>query len=167
VVEEAGRLIGRTEAEHVSPQLAGAYRDLWAFVLGGTANLEGDGLKKALAPFAWWFDSDLPEAWTLPELLRLLERGIKPDPDFSVFRRLPSFADSHPVETLRVVELLADASGERWTIQVHESEIRKVIEVSIHSADALIRARAEAVVHRLGRMGLGGLASLLEAPAGE
>ena len=166
VVEEAGRLIGRTEAKDVSPELAGAYRDLWTFVLGATAVLEGDDLKKALAPFAWWFDSELPGEWTLPELVRLLERGIKPDPDFSVFRRLPSFAADHPEETLRVVELLADGRGERWTVQVHEGEIRQVLEVSIHSADDLIRARAEAVVHRLGRMGLGGLASLLQAPGG-
>jgi len=166
VVEEAGRLIGRTEAKDVSPELAGAYRDLWTFVLGATAVLEGDDLKKALAPFAWWFDSELPGEWTLPGLLRLLERGIKPDPDFSVFRRLPSFAADHPEETLRVVELLADGRGERWTVQVHEGEIRQVLEVSIHSADDLIRARAEAVVHRLGRMGLGGLASLLQAPGG-
>ena len=164
VVEEAGRLIGRTEAKDVSPELASAYRDLWTFVLRATADLEGDGFKKALAPFAWWFDSELPGEWTLPELLRLLERGIKPDPDFSVFRRLPSFAVDHPEETLRVVELLADGGGERWTVQVHEGEIRKVLEVSIHSADDLIRARAEDVVHRLGRLGLGGLASLLQPP---
>jgi hypothetical protein len=166
VVEEAGRLIGRTEAKDVSPELAAAYRDLWTLVLEATANLEGDGLKNALAPFAWWFDSELSGEWTLPELLRLLERGIKPDPDFSIFRRLPSFAADHPKETLRVVELLADEGGERWTVQVHEGEIRQVLEVSIHSADGLIRARAEAVVHRLGRMGLGGLASLLKAPGG-
>jgi hypothetical protein len=132
--------------------------------LGATAVLEGDDLKKALAPFAWWFDSELPGEWTLPGLLRLLERGIKPDPDFSVFRRLPSFAADHPEETLRVVELLADGRGERWTVQVHEGEIRKVLEVSIHSADDLIRARAEALVHSLGRLGLGGLASLLTGP---
>jgi len=42
-----------------------------------------------------------------------------------------------------VVELLADGRGERWTVQVHEGEIRQVLEVSIHSADDLIRARAE------------------------
>jgi hypothetical protein len=164
VVEEAGRLIGRTEAKDVSPELAGAYGDLWTFVLKATANLEGDGLKEALAPFAWWFDSELSGEWTLPELLRLLERGITPDPDFAVFRRLPSFAADHPEETLRVIEQLAEEGDGQWTLQVHEGEIRQVLEVSIHSADELIRARAEAVVHRLGRLGLGGLASLLQAP---
>jgi hypothetical protein len=49
MVEEAGRLIGRTEAKDVAPELAAAYRDLWTFVLDATGNLEGDDLKKALA----------------------------------------------------------------------------------------------------------------------
>lgn len=163
VVEESGRLIGRTEAKDVSPELAAAYRDLWTFVLEATGNLEGDDLKKALAPFAWWFDSELSGEWTLPELLRLLERGITPDPDFAIFRRLPSFATDHPEETLRVIERLAEEGNERWTLRVHEGEIRQVLEVSIHSDDELIRARAEAVVHRLGHLGLGGLAGLLRA----
>jgi hypothetical protein len=163
VVEEAGRLIGRTEAEDISPQLAAAYRDLWAFVLEATANLEGNGLEQALASFAWWFDSDLSGEWTLPELLRLLERSITPDPDFAVFRRLPSFAADHPAETLRVIELLAEAGNEDWTLRVHEGEIRQVLEVSINSEDDLLRARAVAVVHRLGRLGLGGLAGLLRS----
>lgn len=164
VVEEAGRLIGRTEAKDIPPDLATAYRELWTFILEATANLEGDDLKKALAPFAWWFDSELPGEWTLPELLRLLEIGITPDPDFAVFRRLSSFATDHPEETLRVVEALAETGDERWTLRVHENEIRQVLEVSIRSNDDLLRARSEAVVHRLGRLGLGGLASLLPAP---
>jgi hypothetical protein len=96
VVEESGRLIGRTEAKDVSAELAAAYRDLWTFVLEATGNLEGDDLKKALAPFAWWFDSELSGEWTLPELLRLLERGITPDPDFAIFRRLPSLPPTTP-----------------------------------------------------------------------
>lgn len=166
VVEEAGRLIGRTEAKDISPDLANAYRELWTFILEATANLEGDDLRKALAPFAWWFDSELPGEWTLPELLRLLEIGIPPDPDFAVFRRLPSLARDHPEETLRVVEALAETGDESWTLRVHENEIRSVLEVSIRSNDDLVRARAEAIVHRLGRLGLGGLASLLPARGG-
>lgn len=63
-----------------------------------------------------------------------------------------------------MIERLAGEGGERWTLQVHEGEIRQVLEVSIHSADDLIRARAEAIVHRLGRLGLRGLASLLTGP---
>lgn len=161
VVEEAGRLIGRTEAKDIPPELAAAYRELWTFVLDETADLEGDELRKALAPFAWWFDSELSGEWTLPELLRLLALGIAPDPDFVVFRRLPSFAAEHPEETLQVIERLAEDGDERWTLRVHEGEIRAVLEVSIGSNDDLLRARAVAVVHRLGRFGLGGLASLL------
>ena len=125
--------------------------------------LEGDDLKKALAPFAWWFNSELSGDWTLPELLRVLERGITPDPVFAIFRRLPSLATNQPEETLRVIEWLAQAGNERWTLRVHEGEIRQVLEVSTHSDDELIRARAEAVVHRLCHLGLGGLAGLLHA----
>lgn len=163
VTEEAGRLIGRTEAEHISPQLAIAYHDLWTFVLQATSNLEGEDLRTALAPFAWWFDSDLPAEWTLPELLGLLERGITPDPDFTVFRRLPSFAPEHPQEALRVIEILAEGNDEDWAIRVHEGEIRQVLQASINSEDDLLSARAVAVVHRLGRFGLGGLAGLLRS----
>jgi hypothetical protein len=62
-----------------------------------------------------------------------------------------------------VIERLAEEGNERWTLRVHEGEIRQVLEVSILSDDELIRARAEAVVHRLGHLGLGGLAGLLRA----
>jgi hypothetical protein len=165
VVEEAGRLIGRTDAKDVSPELADAYRDLWSFILEATGNLEGEDLKESLAPFAWWFDSELPGDWTLHELLGLLERGVTPNPDFAVFRRLPVHAADHPEETLRVIERLADEGDRRWTLRVHEGAIRQVLEVSINANDELVRARAEAVVHRLGRLGLGGLAGLLR-PAG-
>ena len=163
VVAEAGRLISRTEADDVSPVLAAAYRDLWTFILGATSHLGADDVKRALAPFAWWFDSELSAEWTLPEIVRLLELGVMPNPDFAIFRRLPSYATNHPVETLRVLELLADAGDERWTLRVHEGEIRRVLDASIHSDDELTRARAEAVVHRLGQLGLGGLAGLLHS----
>jgi hypothetical protein len=163
VVEEAGHLNSRTEANDISPELSTAYRELWAFVLEATANLEGEALEQALAPFAWWFGWELPGEWTLPELLRLMERGIRPDPDYGLFRRLPGLAAEHPEETLRVLELLAAKGDEEWRLRVHEGEIRQVLEVSINAEDELIRARVEAVVHRLGRLGLGGLASLLGA----
>jgi hypothetical protein len=163
VVEEAGHLIGRTDAKDLSPELSTAYRELWDFVLEATGNLEGQALEEALAPFAWWFGSELPGEWTLRELLRLLERGISPDPDYGVFRRLPALAAGQPEATLRVIELLAAKGDEGWRLRVHEGEIRQVLEASTDVDDGLIRARVEAVVHRLGRLGLGGLASLLGA----
>src|SRR4029453_18347301 len=100
MVEEAGRLIGRTEANHMSPALIAGYRDLWGVILDGTSNLDAEALKVALAPFAWWFDSQLPGDWTLAELLALFDRGVTPAPTFALFRRLPSLAASHPEETL-------------------------------------------------------------------
>ena len=163
VVEEAGHGISTAEAEDVSPELSTAYQELWAFVLEATANLEGQALEEALAPFAWWFGSELPGEWTLPELLRLMERGINPDPAYGVLRRLAALAAQQPEAALRVVELLAAKGDEGWRLQVHEGEIRQVLEVSINAEDELIGARVEAVVHRLGRSGLGGLASLLGA----
>lgn len=150
-------VVGGPGSERVS------YQELWTFVLEATANLEREALEQALAPYAWWFGSELPGEWTLPELLRLMERGIRPDPDYGLLRRLPGLAAEHPEETLRVLELLAAKGDEEWRLRVHESEIRQVLEVSINAHGELIRARAEAVVHRLGRLGLGGLASLLDA----
>lgn len=59
VVEEAGRMIGRTEAEHVTPELVTAFTGLWAFILEASSNLDAAAAKNALAPFAWWFDAAL------------------------------------------------------------------------------------------------------------
>ena len=165
VVEEAGRLISGSEPEDITPELATAYSDLWAVILETTTGLEPDGLKQALAPFAWWFDSGLPTDWTLAALLGLLDRGITPDPTFAVFKRLPSLAAEHPEETLRVLEGLAERGDKDWSLRVHEGEIRQVLEVAINASDVLVKARAIAVVHRLGTFGLGGLASLLHPPA--
>ncbi len=92
VVEEAGRLIGRTRAEQVTPQIIEAYQALWPFILDATANLDPDNAKTALAPFVWWFDSDLPQEWSAQQLLALMKRKILPEPVFPVFRRLPALS---------------------------------------------------------------------------
>jgi hypothetical protein len=166
VVEEAGRLIGRTPAADITAAIVAGYRDLWAFIIEASSTLDAEAAKTALAPFAWWFDSDLPGDWTLPELLALMERGILPDPAFPVVGRLPGFVAQHPAETLRVVEILAGGKDEDWTLRTQEAEIRTVLAGSIHAADPMQRERAAALVHRMVRLGLAGLASLLREREG-
>lgn len=161
IVEEAGRLVHNTHADLVTQELGDAYRDLWALILDTSSRLEPDALVSSLAPFAWWFDSPLPANWTLPELVRLMELGVRPNPEFGVVRRLPEFAPDRPELTLRVVELIAEGAAKDWTLRVHEGEIRQVLAASIAGDDGMQRARAEAMVHRLGRVGLVGLGSLL------
>lgn len=161
VVEEAGRLVGRTEAEQVTTTLANAFADLWTFVLEASSNLEAAASKTALAPFAWWFDSALPGDWALGQLLSLMERGILPSPAFAVFRRLPDLVAEHPAETLRVVEILVGGDDEDWSIRTQEDEIKAVLAASVGAEDEFQRERAIALVNQLVRSGLPGLASLV------
>lgn len=161
IVEEAGRLIGRTPAEDVTPKLASAFTDLWAFILESSSNLDAEAAKTALAPFAWWFDSELPADWALGRLLALMDRGILPSPAFAVFRRLPALAADQSADTLRVVEILAHGGDRDWSLRTQEDEVRTVLAASVGAQDDLQRERAVALVNRLVRAGLPGLASLV------
>jgi hypothetical protein len=160
VVEEAGHLIHRSP--DVSPEVADAFRELWAYIRRTAEEGDADVAKASLGGFAWWFDSSLSADWTLPELVDLLARGVRIDPEFEVFARLAAAAEGgEPVLALNALEALSDQIEQGWVLRGHEKEISAVLEASLGSGDAMQKARAEVLVDRLGRAGLSGLGALL------
>jgi len=164
VVETAGHLIHATGADDVTDALATAFQELWTLVLEEASNLDDEGRSRALAPFAWWFASPLPAGWTLPELLRLLEREVIPDHDFLILDRLAEVSATFPAETVRVIEILANRGDDQWTLRTQEEDVKRVLAASVDAEDALQRQRVQALVHRLVRLGLRGVASLRRDP---
>ena len=145
-------MAGPSKAD-IAPELDAAYRDLWDLCRNPARTWTESVSRRRWRRLRGGSGRIYRENGLCPSCFSLLDQEVKPDPDYGIFRRLPSLAADHPEETLRVVEKLADDPEEPWTLQVHENEIRQVLEVSIHSSDDLVRARAEALVHRLGRIG--------------
>jgi hypothetical protein len=157
IVEEAGQ-IARSSGE-LDESIAASFRELWGKLR--TPGEASAALRNALGGFAWWFASTLDPAWTLVELVRLLESGVAVDPVFLVFPRLSEVAGRNPTLATRALNHLVPSGDDRWRIRIHEDEIREVLRAGLAADDALTSARAESLVHRFGRFGLLGLGSLL------
>ncbi len=159
VVEEAGRLINRSG--EVSKEIAEAFRELWAYIRRVAEETDGEAARASLGGFAWWFDSPLAVDWTLPELVDLLARGVRIDPEFEVFGRLGAAAEAYPTLALQALEALSGQIEEPWVLRAHENEIRAILTPCLRGDDEMLKARAEVLIHRLGRAGLNALGGLL------
>lgn len=159
VVEEAGRLINRST--DVSPEIMEAFHDLWVHIRRAAEETDPDVAKASLGGFAWWFDSPLPAAWTLPELVELLTLGVRMDPEFTVFKQLAAAAPAQSALALQALEAITGDVTQGWVLRAHEKEISVVLETCLRGTDGVLRARAEVLVHKLGRAGLLALGDLL------
>lgn len=159
VVEEAGRMVNRSG--DVPPKIAAAFRELWFDIRRVAEETDPEVAKASLGGFAWWFDSSLPADWTLRELVDLLGRGVRIDPEFAVFGRLAAAAEAQPALALQALEGVSGQVAQGWVLRAHEREISAVLEACLRSGDEALRARAEVLIDRLGRAGLLGLGALL------
>jgi hypothetical protein len=58
---------------------------------------------------------------------------------------------------------MAPKSDEEWTFRVHQKDVAAVLRLGLIAGDDMVRARAVALVHRYGRVGLVELGDLLKA----
>ena len=160
IVTESGRMIRRTA--EISDDLATSLISIWKRIRAIVETRPDRAAVEALAPFGWWFATSLPVARTMPELLWLADQQVSPDPEFLVVERLADVAAEYPREALTVVEQIDRQAVHDWVLRGHENELRTILAAGLRVSDDLVRVRAEGLIHRLGRKGLQGLASLLE-----
>lgn len=163
IVENSGRILQR--ASEIPGDVAASLQALWRRIRETADRRDDPAIRLALAPFGWWFTSPLPAEWTLPEVLRVLDGGAAIDPAFLVLERLGQVADEFPDLALRALEQIVAREEQGWTLRTHEVDIRRVLEAALRADDPMLRTRAEALTHRLGRLGLQGLRSLLAGDA--
>ena len=159
VVAASGRVIHN--ASEYSDEAAISLQALWLRISGVVTKRNDPAARQALAPFGWWFASSLPPYWTLPELISILAGGSGVDPQFLVLEKLATVGDSYPELSLRALESIVGREEQGWTLRTHEKDIRTVLTAALALEDEMLRARAEQLTHRLGRLGLQSLASLL------
>ena len=160
VVTASGRLI--RHAADISDEHAASLMGLWTRLRAIVEARPDRASVEALAPFGWWFASSLPIARTMPELLWLAERQVSVDPEFLVVERLADVAAEYPREALTVVEQIDRHAEHDWVLRGREDQLRTILAAALRVSDDLVRVRSEGLIHRLGRKGLQGLASLLE-----
>jgi hypothetical protein len=169
--ETAGRIAHDTP--EISEEIAGGFRALWDRIKAAIEAAHDERLRPALGEFSWWLASKLPATWTLPELVRLLDSGVQVDPEFLVLPRLAELAPENADLTLRALERMVPTSDDEWAFRSREEDVRSILRVALRSNDQALRARAEALINRFGRLGMFGLGALLteggavaEAPEG-
>lgn len=162
IVEQAGRIAGNSG--ELDEELDEAFRKLWGQITSSIEGSEDPSLRDALGEFSWWFASSLRTAWTLPELVRLLDQHVRVDPEFLVVPRLVKAAEDDLELSIRALEKMLPTSDDEWTFRVHEKDISEVLRLGLESGDSMLATRARALIDRFGRLGLLGLGSLLMPP---
>jgi hypothetical protein len=161
IVENSGRIVHR--APEILDDVAASLQSFWERIRRHSEERSDAEVSRALAPFGWWFASRLPVGWALPELLAVLATGAAIDPDFLVLERLGQVANEFPGEAFGALEQIVMREEEQgWPFRTHEDDIRPVLSAALTNGNPMLRTRAEALTHRLGRMGLQGLRGLLD-----
>jgi hypothetical protein len=161
LVKGAGRLAH--DSGDLNADLMAGFHALWSRI---RARIDDGGelaLRAALEEFSWWFASNLPASWTLPELIDLLDRGVRVGPEFLVLPRLAEVAPGDQDRALRVLEKMVPRTDDEWAFRAHESDAREILRIGLASPEAAISERARVLVNRFGRLGMIGLGTLLDA----
>jgi hypothetical protein len=161
LVKGSGRLAH--DSGDLNTDLMAGFHALWSRI---RAWIDAGGelaLRAALEEFSWWFASKLPASWTLPELIDLLDLGVRVGPEFLVLPRLAEVAPGDQDRALRALEKMVPRTDEEWAFRAHESDAREILRIGLASPEAAISERARVLVNRFGRLGMVGLGTLLDA----
>lgn len=159
LVKGAGR-VAHDSGELPDP-LPEAFHALWGQIREAIEASGDPNLRTVLEEFSWWFASKLPWSWTLPELINLLDSGVRVSPEFLVLPRLAEVATDNEDAVLRALEKMVPRSDDEWAFRAHESDIRETLRIALASDDIVTRGRAKALIDRLGRLGMLELGSLI------
>lgn len=147
---EAIEAIGHgLEAEEVSDEMAARVRDLWGRRLAAVQASDEDGAGEELRGFAWWFASGkLDAAWSLEQLVAIVEAGGRIHPDHLVAERLAALRDDHMPAVLRALELLIESGTRPWFVLGARDHIEAILVTGL-AADGEPVERARDIVNRL------------------
>jgi hypothetical protein len=109
-----------------------------------------DGNVSELAGFDWWFGSGtLPEAWSVEQLLRVLERGGGVTFDYVVTQRLPEIAARDLRSAVQIVAALVEHVYTPHMVLSAREPFREVLAAALASGDEELDAKARATISRL------------------
>ena len=96
-----------------------------------------------LAAFGWWFASGkLEDAWSLRQLVKVLELGVKIEAATEVITRLKDLAEKHPERTVQSLSLILTSEQDSVSLVAWTEDARAIINKSMQSGDSGARTMA-------------------------
>jgi uncharacterized protein len=119
-------------------------RHLWERRLQD-AESENDsaGHFEELAAFGWWFASGkLEDAWSLRQLSKVLELGVKIEAATQVITRLKDLAEKHPERTVQCLSMILRSEQDSVSLVAWTQDSRSIINKAMQSGDSNARTLA-------------------------
>ena len=112
------------------------------------------GHAKELAVFSWWFASPLlPLEWTMPQLLRVLERGERIEGAHLILERLADVSSLVPLGAIRALDLLVIHDTAPGHFYGWHDSTRRIIATALSSDQPEVRDLAARVLNALAARG--------------
>ena len=128
----------------VSEQIQAKLQRLWEW---RSKKVFADGNVSELAGFDWWFGSaKLPEAWSVEQLLRVLDGGGGVSFPYVVTQRLPELAATDLRSAVRIVSALVERAYTPHMVLSARDQFRAVLASTLASGDAELEAEARSTI---------------------
>ncbi|MEX2553452.1 MAG: thioredoxin domain-containing protein [Actinomycetota bacterium] len=96
-----------------------------------------------LASFGWWFASGkLEDSWSLRQLSKILELGVKLEAATEVIARLKDLAEKHPERAVQCLSLILRSEQDSVSLVAWTEDSRSIINKAMQSGDSTARTLA-------------------------
>jgi len=110
---------------------------------------------KELSEFGGWFASEhLDLDWSISQLLDVLQRTGKAEPDHLVIERLAVIREAMPGKALECLRLLIEGDKEGWLLLGQQENVRQILSSALTSADGHVREAATNFINWLAAKGI-------------
>jgi len=153
VIENVGRSLSNTKAA-VPKKYLDRILALWDWI-AETGPLAAQLGPETAASFGWWFHSDkIPLEWTLPRLVKAVERAKSIEPtQHLIAEKLTKLPASYYLEPVQIYDVLARNDKEGWNATTWEKDARVSLSRALASGDAKAKKLATELIHFLGKRG--------------
>jgi hypothetical protein len=128
----------------VSEQIQAKLQQLWEW---RSKKVFADGNMSELAGSDWWFGSGkLPQAWSVEQLLRVLDGGGGVSFPYVATQRLPELAATDLRSAVRIVNALAERAYTPHMVLSARDQFRAVLASALASGDAELEAEARSTI---------------------
>ena len=116
---------------------------------------------KELESFGWWVHcGKFPEAWTVEQAMRILEKQHCLNPDFAVAETFAKLAGKYPYQAVRVVHELIEEDRDGWSIHGWNDHLDAILNAALKDGDDA-KKEAVATIDLLATRGFRGYRTML------
>lgn len=121
---------------------------------------------KELSEFGGWFASGhLDLEWSISQLIEVLKRTGKAEPDHLVIERLVAIREAMPGQAIECLRLLVEGDKDGWLLLGQQENVRQILSSALTSADSHVREVATDFINWLAARGVRDFLHLLSRPS--